>query len=516
MRVHLPRAPLLALLVGVISTLLAGASRVKVQSGEVDREGRPTVELSIDPAEGFTMMIATYKRDANLSPLIKHLTTQPPPSLRHIVIVWQNVGVDLPDFLNATSLEQYSTSGVVVSVRKSERNSMNERFRPLVDWDTEVYTDAVMILDDDVVLQRNAIEWGYQQFLEVNGAPDAPGRLVGFSARDYDKVDGEVKYVVRPRKTYSMVLSNAAWLRKEWLHKYWEDSVEMRGLRDYVDQVFNCDDLLINYLVSNLTGQPPLLLQPKTPLRTIGGDGLFNRGSVAVDADGNDIVPPPSTSSPSSTDGDTDLPAPDAAIDAAAGLPAAGHFDQRRQCLSHYFAHFSAFAPAAAAAEPSPSPFYPLVRTSTSASQDVEDHSRWLLRGEAWETPEAAAYVPAPAQDAVDEGDEGEQERERERGEGAGDDWAPLSAEDLAEHEEFGMMLDDMSEDEIDELMAELNEALAEAGLEGIDDSPAAAAEEDDEGEFLGEVVEEPTLFEDDDDDEQEHASRRAGGHDEL
>lgn len=183
------------------------------------------------------MMIATYKRDDNLPPLIKHLTTQPPPSLRHIVIVWQNVGVDLPDFLNATALEQYSTSGVVVSVRKSERNSMNERFRPLVDWGTEVYTDAVMILDDDVVLQRNAIEWGYQQFLEVNhGAPGAPGRLVGFSARDYDEVDGEVKYVVRPRKTYSMVLSNAAWLRKEWLHKYWEDSVEMRGLRDYVDE----------------------------------------------------------------------------------------------------------------------------------------------------------------------------------------------------------------------------------------------------------------------------------------
>ena len=54
MRLPSPRAPLLALLVGAISTLLAGASRVKVQSGEVDHEGRPTVELSIDPAEGFT------------------------------------------------------------------------------------------------------------------------------------------------------------------------------------------------------------------------------------------------------------------------------------------------------------------------------------------------------------------------------------------------------------------------------------------------------------------------------
>ncbi|GAA5856012.1 hypothetical protein JCM9279_003375 [Rhodotorula babjevae] len=482
MRLHSPRAPLVALLVGAISTLLAGASRVKVQPGDVDTEGRPTVELSIDPAEGFTMMIATYKRDDNLPPLIKHLTTEPPPSLRHIVIVWQNVGVDLPDFLNATALEQYSTSGVVVSVRKSERNSMNERFRPLVDWGTEVYTDAVMILDDDVVLQRNAIEWGYQQFVEVNN--DAPGRLVGFSARDYDEVDGEVKYVVRPRKAYSMVLSNAAWLRKEWLHKYWEDSVEMRSLRDYVDEVFNCDDLLINYLVSNLTGQPPLLLQPKTQLRTIGGDGLFNRGSVAVDDDGNDRAAAPISSTNSNDD--ADLPAPDAAVDAAAGLPAAGHFDQRRQCLLRYFAHFAPFAPKGDEA-----PFYPLVRTATSASQDVEDHSRWLFRGEAWETPEAAAYVPAPAQDPATE-----EEEEEELEQGEADDWPELSAEDLAEHEEFGRLLDDMSEDEIDELMAELNEALAEAGVEGIDETEDAEEEDDEEGEFLGEIVEEPTLFE--------------------
>jgi len=254
---------------------------------------------------------------------------------------------------------------------------------------------------------------------------------------------------------------------------------------------------LINYVVSNLTGQPPLLLQPKTQLRTIGGDGLFNRGSVAVDADGNDLVAP-------SPDDDADLPAPDAAIDAAAGLPAAGHFDQRRQCLARYFAHFAQFAPA----EPEGQRFYPLVRTATSASQDVEDHSRWLYAGEAWETPDAAAYVPAPApaQDSVDGGDEQEQDEQSEL-----DDWPELSAEDRAEHEEFGKMLDDMSEDEIDELMAELNAALAEAGLEGIDNE--VALEEEEEGEFLGEVVEEPTLFEEDE--EAEHDSPR-GAHDEL
>lgn len=54
MRSASPRVALLALLLVVLSTLVAGTSRVKVQPGELDKEGRPTVSLSIDPAEGFT------------------------------------------------------------------------------------------------------------------------------------------------------------------------------------------------------------------------------------------------------------------------------------------------------------------------------------------------------------------------------------------------------------------------------------------------------------------------------
>lgn len=178
--------------------------------------------------------MASYKRDENLPPLIKHLTTNPPCSLRHLVIVWQNVGVDLPDFLNATALERYSTSGVVVTVRKSKKNSMNERFRPMLDWDEEIYTRAVMIVDDDVVLRKDALEWGYQEFEKA--AQVGESRLTGFMARDFDGEQGDWSYTLRPKKTYSMVLSNAAWLKKEWLEKYWEDSAEMRSLRDYVDE----------------------------------------------------------------------------------------------------------------------------------------------------------------------------------------------------------------------------------------------------------------------------------------
>ena len=196
------------------------------------------------------MMIASYKRNHLLPNLLTHLTTTPPPSLRQIVIIWQNIGEPLPPILLPDSLESLyfaSNSSVRVAVRKSKVNSMNERFRPALDWGEEIETHAVMIHDDDVVLRRGVLEWGYQQFLLANPIDSSKeeGKIVGFTARDFSKIDPvsepekaewEWEYVVQPKDTYSMVLSNAAWFKKDWFDKYFEEEGEMVTLRDYVDE----------------------------------------------------------------------------------------------------------------------------------------------------------------------------------------------------------------------------------------------------------------------------------------
>ncbi|GAA5861115.1 hypothetical protein JCM8547_008040 [Rhodosporidiobolus lusitaniae] len=455
---------LVTLAVSSSSTLSALASRVQVKSGEVDAEGRPTYTLGIDPAEGFTMMIATYKRDENLPPLLAHLTTSPPPSLRHIVLIWQNVDVPLPDFLNSIALDAYSTSGVAVTVRQSKKNSMNERFRPLVNWDEEVYTDVVMIMDDDVILTKDALEWGYQEFVEANKY--GPGRLVGFTGRDFEagKKEGQWEYTVKPRKAYSMILSNAAWLKKEWLQRYWDHSEEMTNLRDYVDEVFNCDDILINYLVSNLTGTPPLLLQPKTPLRTIGGDGLWSRGSIPVGDDEDTSKLPP-------------LPPPTEGDDA---VPSVSHFQRRKECLARLFSDFSKYAPPASSFKSATAArvrrHYPLIKTSTSISQDVEDHSRWLFRNERWEEPDFSKMVTSPS--SAQEADEDEE---------------ALTEEEQQEREEFEKMLEGMTEEEIDALMKSLQEMIDE---EDEEDEYEEGSLPSDGEEGLGEAPEQLSVFE--------------------
>ncbi|GAA5953054.1 hypothetical protein JCM21900_005053 [Sporobolomyces salmonicolor] len=427
------RAVLALLLLLAINLSSALASQVHLKQG-TDASGKPSITLGIDPTEGFTMVIATYKRDALLTQLLKHLTTKPPPSLRHIVIVWQNVGSPLPDFLNQRSLDQYSTSGVAVTVRKSWKNSMNERFRPLLNWGQDIVSDAVMIMDDDIVLRKEALEWGYQQFVAAND--HGKGRIVGFTGRDFEeKEDGTLEYVVKPRASYSMVLSNAAWLRKEWLAKYWEDTQEMNSLRNYVDEVFNCDDILVNYLVSNLTGSAPLLLQPSTPLRTVPTEGLWNRGAEEGDAASVSLSSMP-----------VEPPRPN-------------HFETRKLCLAHYFSHFSAFAPPPSRGRRFASAHYPLIKTSTSVSQDVQDHSRWLFNNELWETP------------VWTKPDEPE-----------------LSKEDqeLLENEEFDKLLEGMTDEEIDELMKSL-----EAMMDEVESEEGAKGELQDEEEGTA-----PSVFE--------------------
>lgn len=184
------------------------------------------------------MMIATFKRDDLLPDLLHHLTTTPPPSLRQILVVWQNIDVPLPPCLSPSALDDYSLSGVPVSVRLSRVNSMNERFRPLLDWAEPVKTHAVMIMDDDIILRRQSLEWGYQEFLAANpiGSPVDSGKIVGFSGRDFEWGDDGWKYTVQPQRSYSIVLSNAAWFKTEWLERYWGDDTEMLGLRKYVDK----------------------------------------------------------------------------------------------------------------------------------------------------------------------------------------------------------------------------------------------------------------------------------------
>lgn len=200
------------------------------------------------------------------------------------------------------------------------------------------------------------------------------------------------------------------------------------------------------------------------PLRIIGGDGMFARGSVAVDA--------PSQDATAEAD----------AAEEADGIPTASHFEQRKLCLGHYFLHFAQFAPKPLESDSDsvskPHDHYPLVKVRTAATQDVEDHSRWLYSNEPWEpltgwkladpSMMAPPRVPTPpaAENDINEGDE---------------------ASDL----DIDDMLADMSEEEIDELLLQLG-------------SETRHPSNGEEG--LGEAEEESSVFEEPENDDEDSA----------
>lgn len=127
---------------------------------------------------------------------------------------------------------------------------MNERFRPDPNI---ILTESVFIMDDDIVLTNSVLEWGYQEYLLYNplGSDPGDGRIVGFTPREFKEIPStssstinigeggggsrEFEYLINSKKSYSMILSNAAWIRREWMDLYWLESQEMIGLRKIVD-----------------------------------------------------------------------------------------------------------------------------------------------------------------------------------------------------------------------------------------------------------------------------------------
>lgn len=198
------------------------------------------------------------------------------------------------------------------------------------------------------------------------------------------------------------------------------------------DTVFNCDDLLVNYVVSNLTHLPPLLLQPKTPLRTVPSSGLWNRGPQT-----------PANHEPST------LFAPVVAPTTEEEDARPNHWLTRPVCLDKFFVRFSQYSQGVE------NDHYPLIRTSTSTSQDVVDHARWLYRDEGWQD----IYY-----------DLGEEQIRRDDEE---DDQAMLEA-----------MLSRLSDEDLEELLLRLEMqriSLSEELVEGEVDEEVAESWEADE-----------------------------------
>ncbi|XP_076918717.1 glucosamine inositolphosphorylceramide transferase 1-like [Bidens hawaiensis] len=186
----------------------------------------------------FTLLAMTYDaRMWNLKMYIKHYSRC--ASVREIVVVWNKGKQPGPNDLD---------SMVPVRIRVEDQNSLNNRFKP----DPLIKTKAVLELDDDIMMNCDDLERAFKIWREN------PERIVGFYPR---LVTGpSLKY--RPEKHarkhngYNMILTGAAFVDHDVAFgRYWGREAEVgRGM---VDEVFNCEDVLMNFLYANVTVAGP-------------------------------------------------------------------------------------------------------------------------------------------------------------------------------------------------------------------------------------------------------------------
>ncbi|KAF3669166.1 Glycosyltransferase family protein 64 protein C5 [Capsicum annuum] len=180
----------------------------------------------------FTLLTMTYDaRLWNLKMYVKHYSKC--SSVREIVVVW-NKGQ--PPELSELD------SAVPVRIRVEEQNSLNNRFKV----DPLIKTRAVLELDDDIMMPCDDVERGFKVWREH------PERIVGFYPRlaDGNPLKYRAENHAREHNGYNMILTGAAFMdSKMAFKKYW--SKEAAAGRAVVDKLFNCEDVLLNYLYAN-------------------------------------------------------------------------------------------------------------------------------------------------------------------------------------------------------------------------------------------------------------------------
>uniref|UniRef100_A0A8C6KTG4 Exostosin glycosyltransferase 1 n=1 Tax=Nothobranchius furzeri TaxID=105023 RepID=A0A8C6KTG4_NOTFU len=205
-------------------------------------------KLGIKPNPKFTAIIHVVTPLVSLSqPVMKLLVAVAKSQYCAQVIILWNCDKALP------AKHRWPATAVPLVVIEGENKVISSRFLP---YDT-IPTEAVFSLDEDTVLSTTEVDFAltvWQSF---------PDRLVGYPARSHfwDSNKERWGYTSKWTNDYSMVLTGAAVYHKYYHYLY--TTYLPASLRTMVDQMSNCEDILMNFLVSSVTKLPPIKVTQK-------------------------------------------------------------------------------------------------------------------------------------------------------------------------------------------------------------------------------------------------------------
>ncbi|XP_051948799.1 exostosin-1b [Xyrauchen texanus] len=205
-------------------------------------------ELGIKPNPKFTAVIhAVTPLVSQSQPILKLLVSVARSQYCAQIIVLWNCDKPLP------AKHRWPATSVPIIVIEGENKVMSSRFQP---YDS-IITDAVLSLDEDTVLSTTEVDFAFTVWQSF------PERIVGYPARSHfwDNNKERWGYTSKWTNDYSMVLTGAAIYHRYYNFLY--THFLPNSLKSMVDQLANCEDILINFLVSAVTKLPPIKVTQK-------------------------------------------------------------------------------------------------------------------------------------------------------------------------------------------------------------------------------------------------------------
>ncbi|KAM4631179.1 exostosin-1b [Polymixia lowei] len=204
--------------------------------------------LGIKPYPKFTAVIhAVSPLVSQSQPILKLLMAVAKSQYCAQIIVLWNCDKPLP------AKHRWPATSVPVIVIEGENKVMSGRFLP---YET-IVTDAVLSLDEDTVLSTTEVDFAFTVWQSF------PERIVGYPARSHfwDSNKERWGYTSKWTNDYSMVLTGAA-IYHRYYHFLYTNFLPS-SLKSMVDQLANCEDILMNFLVSAVTKLPPIKVTQK-------------------------------------------------------------------------------------------------------------------------------------------------------------------------------------------------------------------------------------------------------------
>ncbi|XP_076327319.1 exostosin-1a-like [Tachypleus tridentatus] len=212
---------------------------------------------SISP--NFTAIIyATVPIMSSSSPLVRLIKNVAKSSfVSRILVLWNG---EIPPPI-ANKLPQVP---VPVNIIQPPQKTISSRFHP----HPLVQTDAILNLDEDAVLSTEEVDFAFKVWQSY------PERIVGYPARSHYWEESKScwGYTSKWTNEYSMILTGAAFYHRyyNYLYTFYLHNL----LHKTVDQSQNCEDILMNFLVSHVTNLPPIkVTQRKQYKENIAADG---------------------------------------------------------------------------------------------------------------------------------------------------------------------------------------------------------------------------------------------------